>query len=137
MKKKIKVLSAVVVTGSLRVNYLKLWDSSEIFNAVLFPCLIMYISVFNVHTNHNRKQEGQDGSVSFTWLPDKSESIAILVQEKKFNIYFQDGSHLGFPIRTILATFDLQVTSILPMKFESITLLVQEKKFKIDFQNGC
>ena len=34
----------------------------------------------------------------------------------------------------ILATFDLQVTSILPMKLESIALLVQEKKFKIDFQ---
>ena len=46
---------------------------------------------------------------------------------------FQDGGHLGFPIRTILATFDLQVTSILAMKFESIALLVQEKKFKIDF----
>ena len=41
---------------------------------------------------------------------------------------FQDGSHLGFLIRTILSTFVLQVTSILPM--------VQEKKFKIDFQHG-
>ena len=50
---------------------------------------------------------------------------------------FQDGGHLGFTIRTILATFDLQVTSILPMKFESISLLVQEKKFKTDFQDGC
>ena len=37
----------------------------------------------------------------------------------------------------ILATFDLQVTSILPTKFESIALLIQEKKFKIDFQHGC
>ena len=36
----------------------------------------------------------------------------------------------------ILATFDLQVTSILPMNFESIALLVQEKKFKTDFQDG-
>ena len=54
-----------------------------------------------------------------------------------FNIDFQDGGHLGFPIRTILATVVLQVTSILPMNFESITLLVQEKKFKIDFQHGC
>ena len=44
------------------------------------------------------------------------ESIDLLVQEN-FNIGFQDDSHLGFPIRTISATFDLQFTSILPMKF--------------------
>ena len=44
------------------------------------------------------------------------ESISFLVQEK-FNIDFQDGGHLGFQIRMILATFDLQVTSIHPMKF--------------------
>ena len=44
------------------------------------------------------------------------ESISLSVQEKKFNIDFQDGDHLGFPIRMILATFDLQVISILPMK---------------------
>ena len=44
--------------------------------------------------------------------------------------------HLGFPIRTILATVDLQVTSILPTNFESIALSVQEKKFKTDFQDG-
>ena len=45
------------------------------------------------------------------------KSTGLSVQEKKFNIEFQDGSHLEFPIRMILATFDLQVTSILPMKF--------------------
>ena len=38
--------------------------------------------------------------------------------KRKFNIDFQDGSHLGFPIRMILATFDLQITLILPMKFQ-------------------
>ena len=41
-------------------------------------------------------------------LPDyqKSfESFGLLVQEKKLNIDFQDGGHLGFPIRTFLATF--------------------------------
>ena len=54
----------------------------------------------------------------------------------KYNKHKQDGSHLGFPIRIILATVDLQVTSILPMNFESITLSVQEKKFKTDFQDG-
>ena len=36
----------------------------------------------------------------------------------------------------ILATVDLQVTSILPMNFESIALSVQEKKLKTDFQDG-
>ena len=45
------------------------------------------------------------------------ESVGLLVQEKKFNIDFHDGGHLGFRIRNILATFYLQVTSILPMKF--------------------
>ena len=37
--------------------------------------------------------------------------------EKKFNIDFQDGSHLRFLIRAIFASFDLQVTFILLMKF--------------------
>ena len=54
----------------------------------------------------------------------------------KYNKHKQDGSHLGFPIRMILATVDLQVTSILPVNFVSIALLVQEKKFKTDFQDG-
>ena len=55
----------------------------------------------------------------------------------KYNKHKQDGSHLGFPIRMILATVDLQVISILPMNFESIAVSVQEKKFKTDFQDGC
>ena len=54
----------------------------------------------------------------------------------KYNKHKQDGSHHRFPIRMILATVDLQVTSILPMNFESIALSVQEKKFKTDFQDG-
>ena len=54
----------------------------------------------------------------------------------KYNEHKQDGSHLGFPIRMILATVDLQVTSILPINFESVVLSVQEKKFKTDFQDG-
>ena len=42
------------------------------------------------------------------------ESIGLCVQEKSyFNTDFQDGSHLGFPIRMILALLAL----ILPMKF--------------------
>ena len=54
----------------------------------------------------------------------------------KYNKHKQDGSHLGFPIRMILVTVDLQVTSILPMNFELIAISVQEKKFKTDFQDG-
>ena len=51
------------------------------------------------------------------------KSIDLSVQEKMFNIDFQDGSHGGhleFPIRMILAVSDLQVTSILPMKFREL-----------------
>ena len=54
----------------------------------------------------------------------------------KYTKHKQDGSYLGFSIRTILATVDLQVTSILSMTFESIAHMVQEKNFKIDFQDG-
>ena len=54
----------------------------------------------------------------------------------KYNKHKGDSSHLRFAIRMILATVDLQVTSILPINFESIALSVQEKKFKTDFQDG-
>ena len=54
----------------------------------------------------------------------------------KFKKHKQDGSHLRFPIRRILSTVNLQVTSILPMNFESISLSFQEKKFKTEFQDG-
>ena len=67
------------------------------------------------------------------------ESTGLSVQEKKRKIDFQDGghgSHLGFPISTILAIFDLQVTLMLPSKLESVGLSVQEKKRKINFQDG-
>ena len=53
-------------------------------------------------------------------LPSKFESTGLSVQEKKRKIDFQDGchgSHLGFPIGTILAIFGLQVTPMLPTKF--------------------
>ena len=68
------------------------------------------------------------------------ESIGLSVQKKR-KIDFQDGGHGGhlrFPIGTILAIFDLQVTLMLPSKFEVNWLFgsVQEKKRKIDFQDG-
>ena len=53
-------------------------------------------------------------------LPTKFGVNWPFVQEKKQKIDFQDGRHggnLGFPISTILATFDLQVTLMLPSKF--------------------
>ena len=53
----------------------------------------------------------------------------------KYNKHKQYGSHLGFPIRMILATVGLHVTPILPMNFESIAISVQEKKYKTDFQD--
>ena len=49
-----------------------------------------------------------------------SSQFGIWGKEKKLEIDFQDGchgGHLGFPIRLILAIFDLQVTPILPSKF--------------------
>ena len=68
----------------------------------------------------------------------KFESITLLVQEKKFKIDFQHGclgNHLGFPIRMILAVFDLQVTPILPIKFQ-VNVPSTQEKFKIDFKDG-
>ena len=53
-------------------------------------------------------------------LPLSLKLISLSVQEKKRKIDFQDGRpgrHLGFPIGTILAIFDLQVTLMLPTKF--------------------
>ena len=51
------------------------------------------------------------------------ESFGFSVQEKKSKTNFQDsghGGHLGLPIKTILAVFDLQVAPILPTKFRVI-----------------
>ena len=53
-------------------------------------------------------------------LPTKVRVKWPLVSEKKRKIDFQDGGHgghFGFPIGTILAIFDLQVTPMLPTKF--------------------
>ena len=55
-------------------------------------------------------------------LPTKFR-VSLSVQEKKFKINLQDGgngSHLGFPIGSILPIFYLQVAPILPPKFQSI-----------------
>ena len=47
--------------------------------------------------------------------------MGLSIQEKQFKIDFQDGNcggHIGFPIRTILAIFDLQVTLMTLTKFQ-------------------
>ena len=67
------------------------------------------------------------------------ESIGLSVQEKKQKIDFQDGchgSHLGFPIGTILAIFDLQVTPMLPTRFGVNWLLESGEEAKNRFQDG-
>ena len=67
------------------------------------------------------------------------KSIGLSVQEKKLKIDFKDGSHGGhlrLPIGTVLAIFDVQVTSMLPTKFQVNFGLVHEKKQTIDFQDG-
>ena len=45
--------------------------------------------------------------------------LSVQDKDKEFKIDFQDGNcggHLGIPIETILAIFDLQVTPMLPTK---------------------
>ena len=67
------------------------------------------------------------------------ESIGLSVQEKKQKLDFQDGchgGHLGFPIGTILAIFDLQVTPMLPCKFGVNWPFGSGEEAKIDFQKG-
>ena len=54
-------------------------------------------------------------------------------------IDFQDGGnggHLGYPIGTILAIFDLQVTLMLPSNFEVNWPFGSGEEAKIDFQDG-
>ena len=63
----------------------------------------------------------------------KVKSLGLSVQKKKFNIDFQDGGHLGFPIRKVLATFELQVTSILPMKLRVNWHFCSEEKVQNSF----
>ena len=53
--------------------------------------------------------------------PTKFQDSWPFLQEKKRKIDFQDGGHgghLGFPIRGILAIFDLLVIPMLPNKFQ-------------------
>ena len=53
-----------------------------------------------------------------TPMPPAKFQVNWPMVQKKRKIAFQDGSYLGFQIRTILAIFDLQVTLMLPTKFQ-------------------
>ena len=46
-------------------------------------------------------------------------------------------SLIGFPIGTILAIFDLQVTLMPPTKFQVNWPFISGEEWKIDFQDGC
>ena len=66
----------------------------------------------------------------------KFQSNCLSVQEKKPKIEFQDGIHsgyLGFPIGKILATFDLQVTTMRPTKFQVNWPFGSGEEVKISF----
>ena len=68
-------------------------------------------------------------------LPSKFVVNWISVQKKR-KIDFQDGghgSHLGYPIGTILAIFDLQVTPMLPTRFGVNCLLDSGEEAKNRF----
>ena len=63
---------------------------------------------------------GNDNLWHFSYFCFNTLSWAILYISLCKKIDFQDGligCHLGFPIETILAVFDLQVTLMLPTKF--------------------
>ena len=85
-------------------------------------------------------------SSSFEWISlyksppyflSSFPSIGLSIQEKRFELDFQDGycgGHLVFQIRTILATSDLQSPRYFLPTFKSNGILDQEMKSKIDFQ---
>ena len=67
------------------------------------------------------------------------ESVGFLVQEKKFKIDFQDGGHgdhLGFPIGTILAIFNLLIVPMPKLSFKSIYSIGWEELLKMWKANG-
>ena len=74
-----------------------------------------------------------------TFVPS-FQSTGLSVQEKKQKIDFQNdghGGHLGFPIGTILAIFNLQVTLMLPTKFRELTFGFRRRseKFSPNLEN--
>ena len=66
-------------------------------------------------------------------LPIKFQDNRYFVSGEDQKIDLQDGGHLGFPIRTILATFNLQITPMLPTKFHVSWPVVLEEEAKNRF----
>ena len=65
------------------------------------------------------------------------ESTELSVHEKIYKTVFQDSRHFVFPIRTILAKFDLQAASILnPIKFRVNWPFSSREEDQIGFQDG-
>ena len=79
------------------------------------------LAFFCKKLHQNSGSEKKNRTLNFSHFAPSLESIGLSVQEKKRKIDFQDGGHsghLGFPIGTILAIFDLQVTLMLPTKYQ-------------------
>ena len=66
------------------------------------------------------RTDGRTDAGTDAWTDDGRKVITIAHPEQssgELKIDFQEGGHLGLPIRTILAIFDQQVTLMLPTKF--------------------
>ena len=68
------------------------------------------------------------------WFLKNHDFIHVSSVAGKYNKHKQDGSHLRFPIRTILATVDLQVTSILPITLSQLPFRFKRKSSKQIFK---
>ena len=68
--------------------------------------------------------------------PDTKFRVSWPFRQEKLKIDFQDGSHPGFPIGTILANFYLPVTPMLPTKFSVNWPFGSGEEAKKDFQDG-
>ena len=91
-------------------------------------------------TSHPDDSYQVPSQLAFRFRRIKKRKIGLLVQEKERKIDFQDGrngGHLGFPIRMILAIFDLQVIRMLPTKFQVNWPSGSGEQANNRFQDGC
>ena len=125
------------LSGERAKNRFSRWRPSRIshrnnFNYFYLQVTLMLPTKFVSLSVHEKKrkidfQDGRYGGLLgfYLFLIKKSsqcflpsyKSIGPSVQKKKRKIDFQDG-RLGFPIRKMLAIFDLQVTPMLSTKFQ-------------------
>ena len=110
---------------------------------------VLHVHDVSVHFGSGEEVENRFSKCLLSWNSDQNdfsyffffklpcyfllsfESIGLSVQEKKFKIDIQDGSHgghLGFQVEMILAIFCLQVALILLQSFESIDLHFRSSK---------